>query len=125
MNRSSQPVLPRILIVDDERTIADTLAIILRKNGFETTAVYSGEQAIEAARAASPDALIADVVLQGISGIDVALQVRALLPHCRVILIPGQGESCDLVQNARAQGHRFDVLGKPFHPTELVRKLRA
>ena len=121
----SQPVLPRILIVDDERTIADTLAIILRKNGFETTAVYSGEEAIEAARSVPPDALVADVVLRGISGIEAALRVRALLPHCRVILIPGHGETSELVQKARAQGHEFEVLGKPFHPNELVEKLRA
>src|SRR3569623_407437 len=53
-------VKPKVLVVDDERVIADTLAMILNQSGFQATAVYSGEAALETASTYKPDMLIAD-----------------------------------------------------------------
>lgn len=116
---------PKVLIVDDEPLITNTLEAILRKSGFEPRGAYSGETAVEIARHWSPDALVTDIILEGISGIETALQVRALVPGCRVILISGQAVSSDLLNDARDGGHEFDVLVKPFYPTELIGKLRS
>lgn len=112
-----------MLIADNEQAITDTLAIILRQHGFDPTAAYSGEQAVEAAGICRPDALICDIVMNGMNGIEAAMQIRALLPRCRIILISGAAATADLLDDARLQGHHFDVLAKPFHPKELIARL--
>jgi CheY-like chemotaxis protein len=116
---------PTILVVDDERVIADTLATILRSEGFEATAVYSGKAAIENARELHPGALVCDIMLGVESGIETALAIEAIWPHCRIILISGAQASGELLDAARAKGHEFEVLAKPFHPTTLIEKLRT
>ena len=71
-----------VLVIDDERVIADTLAAILRHNGFKALAVYSGEDAIEAAQKISPSyAVVSDILLGGMSGIDVAIEIRKRCPE--------------------------------------------
>ena len=114
-----------VLVVDDEPMIADTLAAILRHHGFNATAVYSGDAAVESARELPPYALVCDIVLSGVSGIEVATQVQVIRSDCKVILISGAQASSDLLDEGRANGHEFEVLAKPFHPTTLIEKLRA
>ncbi|HMK30544.1 MAG TPA: response regulator [Terriglobales bacterium] len=113
----------RVLIVDDERLIADTLSRILQLNGFETAAVYGGMSAIEEARRWRPDLIISDVIMPGMNGIEAAIHIREFLPSCRIILFSGQAETADLLESARAQGHEFDILAKPLHPDDLLKCL--
>jgi CheY-like chemotaxis protein len=115
--------LRRVLILDDEQIIANTLALILNRSGFEARAVYNGEAAIEAARELSPDVLISDVIMQGMTGIDAAIRISEIVPHCRVILFSGQAATSDLLQRAQANGHRFELLVKPVHPRALLDRL--
>lgn len=110
----------RVLVVDDESIIADSLATILNRSGYEAQAVYSGESAIESARASSPDALICDVILRGMTGIEAAVRITRMLPACRVILFSGQAVTSDLLERARAQGHNFELISKPVHPQVLL-----
>lgn len=114
----------RVLVADDERIIADTLTIILRQNGYDATAVYGGMEALETARSWQPDLLLADVVMPDMSGIEAAVHIHALLPQCRIVLLSGQAATSDLMQNARRDGHEFEVLLKPIHPTQLLAQLR-
>ena len=114
----------KILVVDDERVIADSLAMILSRNGFEAEAVYSGEAALARSAATKPDLVISDVVMPGINGIEAALQIRALLPACKILLFSGQASTADLLATARKQGHEFEILAKPIHPQDLLDKLR-
>jgi DNA-binding NtrC family response regulator len=111
---------PFVLVVDDERLIADTLTQSLNQNGFIASACYSGHDAIRLCRELSPDFVISDVVMPEISGIEVALAVERLLPGCRVVLITGQPAASALLENAQSQGHDFDVLTKPVRPEELM-----
>ena len=113
----------RVLIVDDETVIADTLALILSKGGFAAKSVYSREQAVEEARRWKPDILVADVFLGGITGIDAAIRVAEIVPRCKVVLFSGQPATTDLLSSAKERGHKFDVLAKPLHPTELIEHL--
>ena len=115
----------RVLIVDDERIIADTLSMILAKKGFDTRAVYSGEEALEAATRLVPDVLVSDVVMRGMSGIDAAIQICATIPNCRVILLSGQGGTADLLRHAKSHGHKFEILTKPIHPQVLIDRLSS
>jgi CheY-like chemotaxis protein len=116
---SSNPI-PRVFVVDDEPVIASTLAAILQMNGFSAKFFTCPLEALTAARLKAPDLLISDVAMPGISGIDLAIQMRALYPTCKVLLFSGQAATLDLLEGARAQGHDFDLLLKPVPPTELL-----
>jgi len=123
--QSSSHTKPRVLVADDEQVIANTLVIILNQAGFQARAVYSGEKAIEALEEFQPDMLISDVIMTGMTGIEAAIEVRSRLPKCKILLFSGQAATADLLERARAQGHEFEILAKPVHPTDLLAKLRA
>ncbi len=116
---------PRVLVADDKRVIADTLTTILNQSGFEARAVYSGETAVEMASVFKPEMLISDVIMCGLSGIDAAIQIRALLPDIKILLFSGQAATADLLEDARSRGHDFEILAKPVHPQDLLARLRS
>jgi CheY-like chemotaxis protein len=118
-------VRPKVLVADDERVIADTLAIILNQSGFQATAVYSGEKAVEVAETLQPDMLISDVIMTDLNGIDAAIRIRTLFPNCKILLFSGQAATADLLDRARVQGHEFEILAKPVHPQDLLARLRS
>ena len=115
--------LRRVLILDDEQIIANTLALILNRNGFDARAVYSAQDAINTASQLSPDVLISDVIMEGMTGIDAAIRISQLVPRCRIILFSGQAATADLLQQAEADGHHFEILAKPIHPRVLLKWL--
>lgn len=115
----------KVLVVDDECVIADTLAIILNQHGFDAVAVYTGTGAVEQARVVKPDLIITDVVMPDMNGIEAAIQIRRFLPECKILLFSGQASTADLLEAARAQGHEFEILAKPVHPQDLLAKLRG
>ncbi len=116
---------PLVLIVDDERVIADTLAIILNKSGYDATAVYSGTDAVEKARQMKPALVISDVVMADMNGIDASIEIRKILPECKILLFSGQAATKDLLAKARADGHNFELLIKPVHPTDLLKNVKS
>jgi CheY-like chemotaxis protein len=122
---NGRPSKPRVLVVDDERVIADTLATILNQNGFEASAVYTGSAAVDSARASHPDLVISDVIMQDMNGIEAAIRIRQILPACKILLFSGQAATADLLEKARAQGHQFEILAKPVHPQDLLAKLKG
>jgi CheY-like chemotaxis protein len=79
MTDSTNHYNPKVLVVDDEPIIADTLTMILATSGYDSRPAYSGEMALEMARSFKPDPLITDVVMPGISGIEAATKIRELL----------------------------------------------
>jgi CheY-like chemotaxis protein len=116
---------PKVLVVDDERVIADTLAMILNQSGFQAQPIYSGEGAVELASTFEPDMLISDVIMADLNGIDAAIRIRELLPKIKILLFSGQAATADLLDNARKQGYEFEILAKPVHPQDLLNKLRG
>jgi CheY-like chemotaxis protein len=121
---NGQASRPRVLVVDDERVIADTLSIILNQNGYDASAVYSGFAAVDRAREIKPELVISDVIMQDMNGIEAAIRIREILPGCKILLFSGQAATADLLERARAQGHEFEILAKPVHPQDLLAKLR-
>ena len=113
----------RVLVVDDERVIADTLVAILRAAGYEATAAYDGDGGLSECKSCVPDLVITDVIMPGMSGIEMAIQVRLSYPECKVLLFSGQAGTADLLEKARRSGHDFELLAKPVHPADLLRKL--
>lgn len=118
-------VKPKVLVVDDERVIADTLAMILNQSGFEAQAVYSGEKAVDLAGTFAPDMLITDVIMADLNGIDAAIMIRSILPKIKILLFSGQAATADLLEKARAKGYAFEILAKPVHPQDLLSRLKA
>ncbi len=116
---------PKVLIADDERLIADTLAMILNQSGFEARAVYTGIEAISLATQFRPDILISDVWMADISGVDAAIEICSLLPQTHVFLLSGRTPEEDAMASVRAKNLKFEVLIKPVRPPDLLEKLRA
>ncbi|ADV81229.1 response regulator [Terriglobus saanensis] len=114
----------RLLIADDERLIADTLALIFLKEGYETLAVYSGEAILEELEGFQPDLLLSDVVMTGITGVQAALAMQKTRPSCKILLLSGQADTGDLFRESRVQGLHFELIGKPVDPCVLVAKLK-
>src|SRR5262249_60148490 len=88
--KNGKPTKPVVLVVDDERVIADTLATILNQNGFEASAVYTGTDAVERAVASRPDLVISDVIMPDMNGIEAAIKIRQVLPGCKILLFSGR-----------------------------------
>lgn len=112
-----------VFVVDDEAIISESLAVILRKSGFMAFPFSKPREALERAKSEPPDLLLTDVVMPELSGIDLAIQIRAFCPECRILLFSGQASTRDLLENARKFGHHFQLLAKPVHPADLIRKI--
>jgi DNA-binding NtrC family response regulator len=114
-----------VFVVDDEPVIAQTLAIILNQAGFEAHAFDHPDKAVAARSQTAPDLLISDVMMPGMTGVELAIHFRKAQPECKVLLFSGQAATADLLEKAREQGYDFDLLSKPVHPTDLLAKLRS
>jgi DNA-binding response OmpR family regulator len=114
---------PVVMVVDDESSIADTLSEILSRSGYAAVTAYDGDSALESALLMPPEMLITDVVLPGMSGIDLAITIRRIFPDCKVILFSGQASTADLLAAANREGHQFVLLNKPVHPADLLARI--
>lgn len=114
----------RIFVVDDEFVIATTLATILQRSGFEAISFTEPMKALDAAREKAPDLLISDVVMPVLSGVDLAIKIKTECPGCKVLLFSGQAATADLLDAARRDGHDFELLSKPIHPSEFLLKVK-
>jgi DNA-binding response OmpR family regulator len=110
----------KVLIVDDDPPVADTLAMIFRMNRYEVQVAYSAEQAIETIAAWEPSLAVIDVMLPGMNGIDFAVVLKANHSDCAVLLFSGYGSTGALLEEAARKGHVFDVVAKPMHPAEIL-----
>jgi|ERR1700677_824192 CheY-like chemotaxis protein len=121
----SDKVRQRVLVVDDEDLIADSVAEILNRNGYEATARYSGKTAIQFAEEECPDILVCDVIMSDYNGIQLANAVHLLCPETRVLLLSGNTVTSDLLHRASREGQVFELLAKPVHPLELLKALAS
>lgn len=113
----------RVVIVDDEREFAATLARRLELRGYEATAFTTAEEALAAAGSAPPDVVLLDLRLPGMSGMELLMTLRQLVPGVRVVLLTGH-----LDHEARIEGLRLDsfpYLMKPVVMDQLLAKLEA
>lgn len=109
-------------MIDDEASVADSLAAILKLNGYCVRACYSGEMAVRTAAEFVPDAIVCDVLMPDLDGIRAARAIRAMLPQCRVLLISGRPDAARVVE---AGDHPFELLMKPFQAGDVLARLQA
>jgi DNA-binding response OmpR family regulator len=117
--------LPRILVVDDERRIVDTLSEILGIAGFHVASAYDGWKALEIATRFQPDYLLSDVLMPHMNGVDLAIEVRRICPLAKILLFSGQAGISDIVAEGQLRGFEFEMIAKPIHPLKLIERLKA
>ena len=113
----------RILIVDDDRIVADTLALLVTARGYTARAVYSGEEAAALIEKFRPHAVISDVMLPGLDGLELADWLEDKDPHCKVLLISGKTVGEAPTSRFAQQRRARTILLKPVYPTDLFRFL--
>lgn len=114
----------KVLVVDDEKLIADSLAAILNQSGFEARASYSGAEAIRLTQEFCADILLCDVLMPLTNGVEAAIAIQEACPEMRIVLFSGQAATGDILRQAHDLGYDFELLPKPLHPNELLRALR-
>lgn len=114
----------KILVVDDERLLADTTAAILRHAGFDAKTAYDGFDALETIASFHPDFLLTDIMMPGMNGVELAITMRQLYPAMKVMLFSGQAGIAEIMDAGRARGFEFPLLSKPVHPTKLVEGIK-
>lgn len=115
----------RILVVDDEHNFADTLALVFKAMGYEPRVSYDAESAVVLLQSFPADVAVCDVMLPGMNGVALASLINADYPNCRVLLISGSPATADVIRDAEDHGQKFELLAKPFHPTDLLARLSA
>lgn len=113
-----------ILVVDDERLIADTMTEILRRSGYAASCAYDGKSALQLALQLTPDVVLTDVVMPHMNGVQLAIAIRQSLPSAEIILLSGQAGVTDLIERGRKDGYSFEIIAKPVHPERLLQRLQ-
>ena len=113
----------RILVVDDEPVLAEMITMALRYEGWDVTAASDGASAVAAARDARPDAVVLDVMLPDMSGLEVLGKLRDHLPGLPVLLLTARDAVEDRIAGLSAGGD--DYVTKPFSLEEVVLRLRG
>src|SRR5437660_8666434 len=114
----------RVMVVDDEMLVAESLVEILRMEGFQAIAVSDGAAAVKWAEILEPDTIICDIAMPRMDGFAVAEQIRELLPECRIILFSGHAGMHRKLADAQAEGLEFEFLAKPVKPEIVLSMLR-
>ncbi|MBW2232179.1 MAG: sigma-54-dependent Fis family transcriptional regulator [Deltaproteobacteria bacterium] len=115
-------VFERILIVDDDDALRESLALVLSSEGYELVSAANGEEALECIDEAPVDVILCDLRMPGLDGFDLIPQLGRKLPGSPVILMSAHGTS-DLAIEAMRRG-AYDYLAKPFQPSEVLLTLR-
>lgn len=115
----------RVLVIDDEKNVADTLVMILQRSGWEAAAAYDGATAVQKADTFLPTIVISDVIMPRMNGIEACTAIKAKHPKCHIVLFSGQAATSDLVRDAWARGFRGELLAKPIEPEDLLAKLAS
>lgn len=115
----------RVLVVDDEPSIVNTICMILDAYGFDAVGVNSGYAAIARVTDFRPDLLLSDIMMPGMNGFETGIEIKKLCPDCRLLFFSGYSNLSGMAQDLKKQGHRFEVLFKPMQPASLIEKIKA
>ena len=114
--------LARVLVVEDEKALAGMVAAYLAQAGFDATVVHTGPEAVEAARAHSPDVVILDLGLPGLDGIEVCRQIRTF-SDCYILVVTARKDEIDTLIGLSVGAD--DYVTKPFSVRELVARVQT
>ena len=109
----------KVLIVDDERVIAETLTAIFTQAGFETRCSHSAEEALELVNEFRPDFAIVDIVLPRMDGVELAILLESRC-KCRTVVFTGQTITPEIVEDVKRRGYPERIMAKPVPPKDLL-----
>jgi CheY-like chemotaxis protein len=113
----------RVLVVDDDRMVADTLNLIFQANGYESEAAYSAATGLERARAFAPSLLLCDVTMPFETGLQLADKLHREMPECKVLMLTAYTSNTARVeQHAIERKRSLKLLSKPCRPEDLLRE---
>jgi len=113
----------RVLVVDDDRLVADTLRMIFVVNGFESEACYSAAEALRRARSFVPELLLCDVTMPGQNGLQLAATISRELPACQMIMLTAYLSNAASVElEALRMKRPLKLLSKPCRPEVLLKE---
>lgn len=118
MTAADQP--RRVLVLDDAPAVAESLALVLSRDGFEVKVAHSAEDAIGLMTSWEPDVAFVDIMLPGINGIEFSEVLKSKYPQCEISLMSGHPAAGDLMENAKQEGRKLSVLPKPFEPDRFI-----
>ncbi|CAN5491312.1 hypothetical protein BH10ACI4_BH10ACI4_27460 [soil metagenome] len=118
--------MQRVLIVDDERLVADTLTLVFQKAGFNARAAYTVNDAMKSVRAFRPDLLLCDITMPGKDGLVLVNEITDELPSCRILVLTGFYSNLKAVrEEATRLKLPVSILTKPCQPDDLLREAAA
>jgi CheY-like chemotaxis protein len=119
-----QPTRTKVLVVDDEKLIVDTIVEILTAAGFDVVGSADGWAALDAAARFHPDYLLSDVLMPKMNGVELAIAMRKMYPSIKILLFTGQAGISRLLLEGQQQGYEFELIAKPIHPLKLIERLQ-
>ncbi|MDU0967600.1 MAG: MtrAB system response regulator MtrA [Actinomycetaceae bacterium] len=114
--------MTRILVVDDDRPLAEMIGIVLESEGYEPFYCYDGAQALATFRSVSPDLVLLDLMLPGVGGIEICQMIRAE-SDVPIVMLTAKSDTADVVAGLEAGAD--DYIPKPFKPKELIARIRV
>lgn len=121
-----EPATQRVLIVDDDTMVADTLTLIFQKSGWDVRVRYSAKDGLACAREFRPSLLLCDLIMPGSNGLSLVEDVTRELPACRILVLTGFYANLNAVEKrARELSRPVGILTKPCLPSELLREANA
>lgn len=113
----------KILVVEDEESIRGFITLNLRAVGYEVGEVDTGEKALAISESFRPDVIVLDLMLPGISGLEVCQRVREMRPEIFIIMLTAKSQDTDKILGLELGAD--DYLIKPFNPLELIARIKA
>ena len=122
-NIAGSAMKSKVLVVDDDQLVADTLCLIFQKRGYDCRASYSGKDALACAEDFPPELLLCDITMPMMDGLEVATSITGKLPGCRVLLLTGHYANLVPAHKcARSLKAPNRVMVKPALPEELLQQ---
>lgn len=115
----------RVLVVDDDMRVADSIVQILRTRGHTAIGAYSAEAAMKMAEKLNPQVVVSDIVMGPVSGIELAIHIREHHPECRVLLISGYSAPAGHLPGSGAHGSKLHFMPKPVDPSRILEFVAA
>ncbi|MEW9549818.1 response regulator transcription factor [Nonomuraea sp. NPDC050783] len=112
-----------ILVVDDEPALTELLSMVMRQESWDVRSAHNGSEAVRAARGFRPDAIVLDVMLPDMDGIELLPRLRAVLPGVPILFLTAKDSVQDRLAGLRAGAD--DYVTKPFSLEEVVIRLRG
>jgi ActR/RegA family two-component response regulator len=121
-----KPATQKVLIVDDDTMVANTLALIFKQRGYDARSCYSAKEGLNCAREFRPHLLLCDLIMPGRDGLDLVKDFTRELPNCRILVLTGfYANIADVERHSRELPQPLGILTKPCMPSDLLREANA